>query len=105
MNWSEAIAALEKSTALAGGGDANDWLFLAMAHWQLGTAQNAPSAMPVSASVLAPSSHRTQAHDWYQKVVEWMDKNNPHDELRRFRTEAEELMGLNEPSPGRGGGQ
>jgi tetratricopeptide (TPR) repeat protein len=31
--WQDAIGTLEKSMALRLGGDANDWFFLAMAHW------------------------------------------------------------------------
>ena len=50
-----------------------------MAHWQLGDQDDARS--------------------WYDKAVErmekWMDKNKPQDEkLRRFRAEAEELLGI-----------
>ena len=37
------------------GGDACDWLFLAMAHWQLG--------------------HEEDAHKWYNQALSWMDKN------------------------------
>jgi hypothetical protein len=34
-----------------------------------------------------------QARTWYDKAVEWMDTNQPqNEELRRFRTETEELM-------------
>ena len=50
--------------------------FLAMAHWQLGA--------------------KDKAHEWYDPAVRWMDKNQPTDEeLRRFRAEAAELLGLN----------
>jgi hypothetical protein len=59
------------------GGDANDWLFLAMAHWQLG--------------------EKDKAREWYDKAVQWMNKNQPKDEeLRRFRVEAAEVLGLEE---------
>jgi hypothetical protein len=48
-----------------------------MAHWQLG--------------------EKDQARRWYDKAVQWMDQNKPKDEeLRRFRAEAEELLGLRE---------
>jgi hypothetical protein len=44
-----------------------------MAHWRL--------------------DEREKARQWYDKAVEWMEKNQPNDEdLRRFRTEAEELL-------------
>jgi serine/threonine protein kinase/tetratricopeptide (TPR) repeat protein len=72
-DWKEAIAALEKSMELRQGGEAGDWLFLAMAHWQMG--------------------HEKQAREWYDKGVQWVEKNQPkNEELRRFRGEAEELM-------------
>ena len=52
-----------------------------MAHWQLGD--------------------KKQARQWYDKAVSWMDKNKPQDdELRRFRAEAEALLGIPEkPQP------
>jgi superkiller protein 3 len=76
-DWKEAIAALEKAMAMRKGGDGNDWFFLAMAHWQLG--------------------EKDKAREWYDKAVEWMDKNQPKNgELRRFRAEAAELLGLKE---------
>jgi serine/threonine protein kinase/Flp pilus assembly protein TadD len=72
-NWKEAVVALQKSMALGKGGDSGDWFFLAMAHWQLGEKQD--------------------ARHWYDKAVQWMDKNQPNnEELRRFRAEAEELL-------------
>src|SRR5262249_48606121 len=71
--WKAAITELEKSMELRKGGDAFDWFFLAMAHWQLGA--------------------KDQARKWYEKAVEWMEKNaKDHDEPRRFRKEAEELL-------------
>ena len=48
--------------------------FLAMAHWQLG--------------------EKEEARDWYDRAVAWMDKNDPQYELKRFRAEAEALLGL-----------
>ena len=57
------------------GGDAVDWFFLGMAQWQLGA--------------------KDEARVSYLRAVEWMDKNKPQDEeLRRFRTEAQELLGF-----------
>jgi tetratricopeptide (TPR) repeat protein len=71
--WNESIAALEKSIELRRGGDSNDWFFLAMANWQLG--------------------EHAKAREWYDKAVQWMDKNQPtNKELRGFRAEADELM-------------
>jgi superkiller protein 3 len=75
-----ALAALHRSMELTGGGDAADWLFLAMAHHKLGD--------------------REEARKWYDKAAAELEKNgqrlSPADaaEARRFRTEAEELLGL-----------
>jgi hypothetical protein len=57
-------------------GDAAQWFFLAMAHWQL--------------------DEKDKARKWFDQAVEWMDKNQPkNEELRRFRAEAAELMKIN----------
>jgi tetratricopeptide (TPR) repeat protein len=85
-NWKEAVAALEKSIELRKSGDSYDWFFLAMAHWQLG--------------------QKDDALKCYKQAVEWMEKNkeavanNPQgtEDLRRFRTEAEELLGIEKPA-------
>jgi tetratricopeptide (TPR) repeat protein len=78
--WQPAVDSLEKAAKLRGGGDAFDWFFLAMAHWQL--------------------DHKDEARQWYDKAVEWMDKNNPkNEELLRFRAEAAELLGVTHPQP------
>ena len=53
-------------------------IFLAMAHWQLGD--------------------QATARDWFEKAVAWLEQhqNSQYDEeLRRFRAEAEELLGNN----------
>jgi WD40 repeat protein/Tfp pilus assembly protein PilF len=72
-DWTAAIAALEKSMELREGSDSFDWFFLAMAHWQLG--------------------EKDKAREWFERAVKWMDEHQPaNEELRRFRTEAEELM-------------
>jgi hypothetical protein len=40
---------------------------------------------------------RRAAREWNDKAVEWMQKNQPNDaELIRFRSEAAELLGVNE---------
>ena len=52
-------------------------IFLAMAHWQLGD--------------------KILARSWYDKVVSWMEKNQPNnEELLRFRAEAAALLGVNQ---------
>jgi tetratricopeptide (TPR) repeat protein len=81
-DWKAAIAAFDKSINLQAGGDAFDWFFLAMAHCKLG--------------------NRGEARKRYDQAVEWLEKNGPMlttnpqwaDELRRFRAEAEETLGL-----------
>jgi eukaryotic-like serine/threonine-protein kinase len=80
-DWQAAILSLEKSMQLRAGGDPYDWLFLAMAHWQLG--------------------HRDHAAKWYAQSLDWMDKDkSENEELRRFRAEAAALLGHNEqPKP------
>ena len=51
------------------GGDVYDWLFLAMAHWQLG--------------------HQRRPANGYHRAVAWIDQNQRQDEeLSRFRAEA-----------------
>jgi uncharacterized protein HemY len=76
-DWKAAIQALEKSMELSKGGDSFDWFFLAMAHWRLG--------------------EKDKARAWYDRAVQWTDKNQPaNEELRRFRAEAAELLKRNE---------
>jgi eukaryotic-like serine/threonine-protein kinase len=71
-----AIAALEKSMALlAGRSESANTFYLAMAHWQLG--------------------NKEEANRWYDRAVAWTQKNQSSDaELRLYRAEAEELLGL-----------
>ena len=74
-NWQASIDALRKAMGLRQGGNSFDWFFLAMAHWRLG--------------------NKDEARLWYGRAVEWMEKNRPKDEdLRRFRAEAAELLGV-----------
>jgi serine/threonine protein kinase/tetratricopeptide (TPR) repeat protein len=79
-NWKGSIEALEKSNALQKrppGGDSFQWFFLAMSHARLG--------------------HKEEARTWYDRARAWMEKNGPQDEdLRRFRAEAAEVLGLEE---------
>jgi tetratricopeptide (TPR) repeat protein len=71
-----AVTALEKSKTLDRGKDvAHNGLFLAMAYWKLGDKQ--------------------QARTLYDQSLTWMEKNAPkNEELKRFRAEAAELMGI-----------
>jgi tetratricopeptide (TPR) repeat protein len=79
-HWQAAVEALEQSRKLREGGDAVDWLFLAMAHQKLG--------------------HAEQAGKCYAQAVQWL-KNNPQaltdpgqaEQFARFRKEGEEVLG------------
>jgi Flp pilus assembly protein TadD len=78
--WQSSIEALERSIKRRNGGDAFDWFFLAMAHWQLGDT--------------------AEARAWYAKAVEWADANQPkNDDLRGFRAETAGLLGVDEQRP------
>jgi tetratricopeptide (TPR) repeat protein len=68
-----AVATLEKAMSLQARGDDTGWFFLAMAHWRLGD--------------------RDEARKWFDRAVESMDRNKPHNgEMRRFRAEAETML-------------
>ena len=69
-NWNAAVDALTKAEELSKGTLlAADGLFLAMANWQRGD--------------------RQQAVHWYDRAVQWLEKNkSDDDELLRFRAEA-----------------
>ena len=74
-DWKASIAAFEQSMELGNGSKCCNWLFLAMAHWQLGD--------------------KPRAGSWFDKADVWMKKNLPNDvDLNRVRTEAAALMGL-----------
>jgi tetratricopeptide (TPR) repeat protein len=78
--WRDALLAFEQAAKLRKGGDGLDWLFLAMAHGRLGD--------------------KEQGRVWYDKGVEWMEKNNPDDGgLKHMRAEAAELLGVKEGAP------
>jgi tetratricopeptide (TPR) repeat protein len=71
--WKLAVEALNKSIGLRKVGNSYVWFFLAMAHWQLG--------------------QKEKAHKWFDRGVQWMEKNAPqNEELRRFRAEATQLL-------------
>lgn len=74
-DWKAAIQALDKSLQLRKGGDSLDCFFLAMAHWQL--------------------RDKEQARTWYDRAIERMQQDQlQNEELRRFRAEAAELLGI-----------
>jgi tetratricopeptide (TPR) repeat protein len=71
--FKEALEDLKISTQLTKGGSGTDFFFLAMANWQLG--------------------NTAQARNWYDQGVTWMEKCQPqNEELRGFRSEAEQLL-------------
>jgi tetratricopeptide (TPR) repeat protein len=77
--WESAIEALEKSMDLRNGSDASEWLFLAMAHWQL--------------------DQHELARAWYDKAVQWIEQNQPaSDELLRLRVVATGMIGTSNAS-------
>ena len=75
--WQSAVEAFQKADALIGGtGDRAHRFFLAMAYWKLG--------------------NQTQAHEAYSQAVNWLKekKFDGGGEQRRFRDEAEQLLGI-----------
>jgi tetratricopeptide (TPR) repeat protein len=80
--FQEAIADLQKPKQLRARETTTSWLFLAMAHWQLGD--------------------KEQARKLYNQASDWLEKNQPEnvEELRRFRAEAAALLEIEElPKP------
>ena len=77
-NWPAAVAALNRSIELRSRRGPASWLFLAMAHWQLG--------------------EREKAQAWYDKATQWFVENKlAREELLRLRAEAQEVI---KQSPG-----
>jgi serine/threonine protein kinase/tetratricopeptide (TPR) repeat protein len=71
--WQASIEAQERSCALQNGGDEGQWLYLAMAHWQLG--------------------HKDEARKWFDRAAEKMEKNTTNNEdMIRARDEASDLL-------------
>jgi serine/threonine protein kinase len=75
-DWKTAEQSFHQSIGF-NGGKAVDWFFLAMTRWHQGK--------------------RKEARQWYDQAVSWIVRNKSDDELRRFHTEAAELLGL--PGP------
>ncbi len=77
-HWVESLAAGKRSMESQNGGDASDWFFQALAHWQTGD--------------------KDEARKWFHKAVDWTKEKAPNDvELRRFWEEAAALLG--QPGP------
>jgi tetratricopeptide (TPR) repeat protein len=74
--WQEATEALRKSVELSSGDNPCEWLFVAMAQWQLG--------------------EKDQARRSYEKAVAVIRQGEADDELSRFRAEANALLGMSE---------
>jgi Flp pilus assembly protein TadD len=77
-DWKQAVVDLEKTIGLRGPDDssnANESFFLAMSRWQLGD--------------------KPGARQWFDRGITWMDRTKSRtDEMRRFRAEAAELLGI-----------
>jgi tetratricopeptide (TPR) repeat protein len=72
-DWDGAIKTLAQAMKHGRGGDAREWLILAMAHCRLG--------------------HQEETRTWYLQAIDWMEKNRSRDhELRHLRVEAGALM-------------
>jgi len=81
--WKAAVKALDQSLKLAKDGDAVGRFVLAMAQQKLGKPVEANKAYE-------------QAEQWQEKNRELLNKDKKQaEELRRFRTEAEEVLGRN----------
>jgi tetratricopeptide (TPR) repeat protein len=80
-NWRGAVEALDKSIQLnREGGQAPDFFFLAMAHWQLGD--------------------MAKARQWLDRGVAWINEHGSQEqELRRLWAEAAALLGVPGPTP------
>jgi tetratricopeptide (TPR) repeat protein len=74
-DWRGAIQAKEKTIELAKAADAEDWLILAMARWQL--------------------SDKDRARSDFDRALAWMRENpTKNDDLCRLRAEAVALLGV-----------
>jgi uncharacterized protein HemY len=81
-----AMESLRKSMALDHGGDAQQWLFLAM--------------------VLQQQGDHAQACQYYEKATAWIQKVHPGEESYvRFRDEAAKLLGIVAQGEGKNGGR
>lgn len=69
-----ALPALQKEHELRGGGDAHNWLCLALAEHALG--------------------HDDVARDWYVRAIAWMAANVTDEQMQWYRAEAARVLGL-----------
>ena len=83
-NFKNALETLNKSMELQKGGTAIDFFFLAMAHCK--------------------TDNEEEARRWYDQAIAWMEKNraaldrspSQAEEMGRFRSEAKEVLGIEE---------
>jgi tetratricopeptide (TPR) repeat protein len=76
--FKDAITAIERSIELRNGNDCTDAFFLAMAYWQR-----------------ADPGDREKARKWFDQGLAWMrDYKLQSEELRRYRAEAAEVLGV-----------
>jgi tetratricopeptide (TPR) repeat protein/serine/threonine protein kinase len=79
--WAAAVKTLDQVRQWSGGGDAAVFFFLAMTHHRL--------------------DRKKEARQWYDRAVECMEQRMPKsEELRRFRAEAEEVLGIKKENHG-----
>ena len=71
-DWPAAAAALDRSIRLAGGGTPWDWFFRAMTAWRLGD--------------------RRLAREYAGRATAWVDRNQPGEDLLRYRAELDALF-------------
>src|SRR5262249_29672518 len=73
-DWKGAGSASERSMRLRGGGNAYDWLTVAMSRWQQGEKQ--------------------EAHEWFARAIAWAQTSAAQDpEIQRLASEAAGLLG------------
>jgi Flp pilus assembly protein TadD len=79
-DWISAASALDQSMRLRSGGDAYDWLFLAMVRHHQGRKDN--------------------AREWYDRALAWMKANSSDlpRELAQYRAEATRLLATEKAS-------
>ncbi len=79
-DWPGASSAIERSMELRGGGDANDWVILAMIRWR--------------------QSDRAEARRWYKQATSQIKGQGSSDgDLLRLRDEASALLGTSASQP------
>jgi eukaryotic-like serine/threonine-protein kinase len=93
--WRASIAALEKSCKLQAGseGDAAQWIVMSLGHGRLANEKELPEQ--------ERDRHKMEARRWYDQAVKQVDSRGASrdwvaQEIRAFRAEAAELLGVKE---------